>query len=164
MGGWALALARLPRLQLRRRPPLRLPWHGFLGHLDFDGPQLLLPAGPLLLPTPHTIPMRLLPPTLLSPVAGPIPLATLPPTPARGLLPAGHAAIPLLRLSRMEHAFTALQQTEPLSVMGTALLSRPRPGGILRWAHGSSQLPGSSLGAEVVLDSEAFLLAHRRPA
>ena len=45
MSGWALALARLIRFQLHRFPRQHgLRYHGFLGHLDFDGPQLLLGA------------------------------------------------------------------------------------------------------------------------
>jgi hypothetical protein len=183
MGGWALALARrlwlqlccprlqlcCSRLQLRHCPRLRRcclrrqRWrcHGFLGHLDFDCPQLFFPKGGPLLPAPFPVAARLLPTTLLSPFAGPELLATLPAPPARGFLLAGGAAIALLRLPGMELAFTSLQQTEPLSIVATGLLRRPRREGILKWAHGSYQPAGSSLGDEVVLDSEAFLLAHQ---
>jgi hypothetical protein len=168
MRGWALALARrlrlqlcCPRLQLYclRRPRRRCL--GFLVHLDFDSPQLFFPKGGPLLPTPFPVAARLLPTTLLSPFAGPELLATLPPPPACGILLACGAAIALLRLLGMELAFTSLQQTEPLSIVATGLLRRPRRQGILKWAHGSGQPVGSSLGDEVVLDSEAFLLAHQ---
>ena len=183
MGGWALALARRLRLQLCRFrfqlccprlelwSCLRLPrcclrrqrrrCHGFLGDLDFDRPQLFFPKGGPLLPAPFPVAAGLLPPTLLSPCAGPELLATLPAPPARGFLLAGGAAIALLGLTWSERAFTSLQQTEPLSIAATGLLRRLRRDGILRWAHGSYQPAGSSLGGELVLDSEAFLLAHQ---
>jgi hypothetical protein len=162
MGSWALALARLFGFQLRWQLfQLRRCCHGlFLGHLDFDGPQLLFPAGGPLLLAPLAVAARLLPTTILSPFAGPELLATLPAPPARGFPLAGGTAIALLWLIGMERAFTSLQQTEPLSIVATGLLRRPRREGILEWAHGSSKPTGSSLGGELVLDSEAFLLAH----
>jgi hypothetical protein len=157
---WALALAQLASFQLRCLLREDLRCHGFLTHLNFDGPKPLFPTGGPLLLTALPMTAGLLPPTPLATRAGPIPSATLPPTPARGLLPTGRAAVPLLGPCRMKRAFTPLQQTEPLAVMAKAVLSRPRCGGILRWAHGSDQLRGSSLGGELVLASEAFLLAH----
>ena len=162
MGCWALALARRLRLQLRCFRRLRRCCHGFfLGHLDFDGQQQFVPAGCSLLPAALAVAAGLLLPLLLPPFAGPVGLATPPTPPPRGFLLTGGAAKVLLWLFRTEHAFTTLQQTEPLSVVATGLLRRRRCGGILRWAHGSSQPAGSSLGDEVVLDSEAFLLAHQ---
>jgi hypothetical protein len=152
MGGWALALARRLRLQLccPRLQLLSCPWlrryclrrqrrhcHGFLGHLDFDRPQLFFPKGGPLLPAPFPVAAGLLPPTLLSPCAGPELLAPLPAPPARGFLLAGGAAIALLWLTWTELAFTSLQQTEPLSIVATGLLRRLRREGILKWAHGS---------------------------
>jgi hypothetical protein len=168
MGGWALALARRGWLQLRRFPRQLCRWarqrrscHGFLGDLDFDRQQLFFPKGCPLLPAPFPVAAGLLPTTLLSPFAGPELLATLPAPPPRSFLLAAWAAIALLRLSRMKRAFTTFEQTEPLSISATGLLRRPRRQAILKWAHGSDQPAGSSLGGEVVLDSEAFLLAHQ---
>jgi hypothetical protein len=161
IGGWALALARRFRLQLHYFRRLCLCRHGFLGHLDFDGPQHFFPAGRSLLPAALAVAAGLLLAALLPPFASPVRLATPPPPPPGGFLLTGWAAKVLMRLSRTERAFTTLQQTEPLSVVATGLLRRPRYRGILKWAHGSNQPAGSSLGDEVVLDSEAFLLAHQ---
>ena len=161
IGGWALALARRLRLQLRHFRRLRLCCHGFLGYVGFDGQQLFFPAGRSLLPAALAVAAGLLLTALLPPFAGPIVLATPPPPPPRGFLLTGWAAKMLMRLSRTERAFTTLQQTESLPVAATGLLRRRRCRGILRWAHGSNQPAGSSLGAEVELDSEAFLLAHQ---
>ena len=161
IGGWALALARRLRLQLHPFRRRCLCCHVFLGHLDLDGPQLFFPAGRPLLPAALAVAAGLLSPLLLPPFAGPIVLGTPPPPPPRGFLLTGWAAKVLMWLFRTERAFTTLQQTEPLSVTATGLLRRRRCRGILRWAHGSNQPAGSSLGAEVLLDSEAFLLAHQ---
>jgi len=145
--GWALALARLRRLQLRRR-------HGRAGHgrfprhLLFDAAQRLFPAGRPLLSLPFPVAARLLPATLLACLTGPVSLRAPPPSPLRGLLAAGCAAIPFLRVNGAERLLTALEQTEPLPKPGTGFLSPTGRGPILRQAHGSGELPGSSLEAE----------------
>lgn len=144
--GWALALARRARLQLRCR--LRLGGgHGrFPGHLLLDAAQRLLPARHPLLALPFAVTARLLPPTLLAGLTGPVGLRAPPPPPLRGLLAAGRTAKPLLRVDRLERLFTALEQALPMT--GTECLSPSGRGPILRQAHGSGQLPGSSLEAE----------------
>jgi len=134
--GWALALARRGRLQLRGL--LGLAGHGrFPRRLLLDAAQGLLPAGRPLLSLPFPVAARLLPPTLLARRTGPVGLRAPPPPPARGLLPAAGTAIPFLRLTGLERLFTTLEQTAPLPKPGTGFLSPTGRGPILRWAHGS---------------------------
>ena len=134
--GWALALARLRRFQLRGL--LGLGGHGrFPRHLLFDAAQRLFPAGRPLLSLPFPVAARLLPPTLLARLTGPVSLRAPPPSPLRGLLPAASTAIQRLRMGGSKRPFAALQQTEPLPKPGTEFLSPTGRGPILRQAHGS---------------------------
>jgi hypothetical protein len=73
---------------------------------------------------------------------------------------AGLAAIAVQRMRRLEGPLTPLQQTNP-RIPASGRLNRTLRSGILRWAHGSCCSHRSSLGGELRLDSEAFLLAHR---
>jgi hypothetical protein len=152
--GWALARARRGRLQLRCLGRCgRFP-----SYLLLDAAQCGLPARRPLLPLPFPVAARLLPTTLLPGLTGPVKPRAPPAPPARGLLPAGHATKPLLRLDGLERLFTTLEQA---LAMPATYLSPSGRGPILTQAHGSRQLPGSSLAAELLLRREAFLLSHR---
>lgn len=109
--GWALALARRHRLQLRVRYGSRCR---FAGHLLFDAVQRLFPARRPLLSLPFPVAVRLLPPAPLAHLTGPVGPRAPPATPPRGLLATGGAAIPLLHVIGVKRLFTALEQTEPL--------------------------------------------------
>lgn len=158
-GGWALARARLYRLQLRSFTRARRPCH-LSGHLLLDTAQRCFPARRPLLSLPFPIAARLLPTTLLTGLTGPVGPRAPPPPPACGLLPAAGTAIPFLRLPGLERLFTPLEQTAPLPKPGSGVLRRNARRSILRQAHGSRELPGVSLAAELLLRREAFLLAH----
>jgi hypothetical protein len=126
-GRWALARARLDWLQLRR----------FLGHELFDRTQQRFPARGPLLPLPRAIAARLLTTTRLAHRAGPVGPAALPATPVPGALTASFAAIALLGIDRTERLLTPLQETAPLPMVRSWLLSPTVCGPILRQAHGS---------------------------
>lgn len=128
--GWALALAR------RRQ-------HRCAGRISSCARSAHQPLAATLPITPTLLPPTLLPPWRCTPTPAGLPT---PPPPRR--LPAGHAAKTALRTRGLIKLLTSLQQTAPLPVMRSALLSWTRLGRILKWAHGSSQLPGSSLGGE----------------
>jgi hypothetical protein len=102
--GWALALAWLRRLQLRR----------FLDNLFFDLAQQRFPACRPLLPLPLPITPCLLPATRLARFAGPVCAATLPATPVPGALPTCFATVALLGIARPERLLAPLQETTPL--------------------------------------------------
>jgi hypothetical protein len=87
------------------------------------------------------------------------PCRTPTPPDARRIL-AGLAAIPMQRMGWLEGPLTPLQQTNP-RIPASARLKRTLRSGILRWAHGSCCSHRSSLGGELRLDSEAFLLGYR---
>jgi hypothetical protein len=149
-GIWALALAQRRSAQLRH----------FLDHVD-----RCLPSGwrtdlrwPRRLPAPLAIAARLLATALLAWHTGSVRSAAPPATPTPGLAPARLTAIACLRTAGAKRLFTPLEQTAPLSKVGSRFLCLIRLGPILRWAHGSRQLPGSSLGGELPLDSETLLL------
>ena len=153
--GWALALARLHRLQLRVSYGGRCR---FPGHLLFDATQRLFPARRPLLSLSFPVAARLPPPTLLAHLTGPVGPRAPPATPPHGLLATAGAAIPLLRVMGVERPFTALEQTEPLPKPGTGFLRPTGRGPILNGAHGSSQLPGSSLEAERISPLRGVLI------
>jgi hypothetical protein len=127
MTGWALALARLGRFQLRR----------VLSHPPFDRVQQHLPAGLPLLPLPLAIAPRLLTTTRLARRAGTIRSTTLPATPVPGALTTGLATIALLGIGRPKRLLAPLQETAPLPMARSWLLSPTVRGPILRQAHGS---------------------------
>src|SRR5262249_33607492 len=115
---WALALARLRRLQLRSFTRVRCP--GDLpGHLLLNAAQRRFPARRPLLPLSLPIAARLLPTTRPARLPAPISPRASPPPPACRLLPAARTAIPLLRLLGLERLFTALEQTAPLPKPGS---------------------------------------------
>jgi hypothetical protein len=158
MGAWALALARRGRLQLRERLGGGRCGFCFPSHLGFNGPQCLLPACGPLLPLPLPIATRLLPTILLAVRTGPVGSTALPAPPPGGLLPTGDAAITFLRVGRSKRLFTALQETPPQTKPAPGPLSQLGRSRILGGAHGSGQLPGCSLGAEVTTPLRGVVL------
>lgn len=135
---WALALARCRLVSCR------------------------LDSGPFTPPLPTTLVLHA--PLLLAVRAGAITPAGSTTTPLPRRRAAGRAAITTLRTRRPIPLFTALQQTAPRAVRRTALLSRTRREGILRWAHGSNRLPGLSLGDERLTRLRGVLVGTAGPA
>lgn len=93
-----------------------------------------------LLTDPLPIPAALAPTTGLAPLRGPVPLPGSPGPPPPGRLPAGHTAIPGLRMLRLEGLLTAFQQTQPTPRTTPALNTRTSPA-MLGRAQGRCQLP-----------------------
>jgi hypothetical protein len=146
--GWALALARWRRLQLRGRFGTGRFGLGFARYLGFDGPQRLVPACGPLFALALPIAARLLPATLLARRAGAIAPATLPTTPLPGVLLAGFAAIALLGRSGGKELLTTLQEaTAAASPAGEGQegWGNGRSG---RCVHGSSARLGTNRKAE----------------
>ena len=82
----------------------------------------------------------LIPTAGLTLLRGPIPLPGTPVSPTPGRLPAGFAAIPGLRMVRLERLLAPLQQAQPTPRTTPALNTRTSPA-MLRRAQGRCQLP-----------------------
>jgi hypothetical protein len=115
------------------------------------------------LTNPLPIPAALTPATGLTPLRGPIPLPGTPGSPTPGRLPAGLAAIPRLRMTRLERLLAPLQQAEPTP--------RPIPAEVLnlrtfqvmlKRAQGSGELPKGQVAARNPLFRSATLFTRRR--
>ena len=111
-------------------------------------------------PPPFPVTPALLAPLLLPMRGRTIASCRTPTPPSAGRILAGLTAIPRKRMGWLEGSLTPLQQANP-RIPASGRLNRTLRSGILRQAHGSCCSHRSSLGGELLLDSEAFLLAHR---
>ena len=94
---------------------------------------------------------------------------SFPHPPLSSFLPARTSAETLEGMTRSELPLTAFQKTNSGSASTTRTTPSPlterRKNGCLNWAHGRVYLPiGSSLGKELVLLFEAFLLYNTQPS
>jgi hypothetical protein len=111
-------------------------------------------------PLPFSVTPALLAPLLLPIHGRTIASCRAPTLPSAGRILAGLTAVPIQRMGWLEASLTPLQQAKP-RIPASGTLKRTLRSGILRRAHGSCCSHRSSLGDEVLLDSEAFLLVHR---
>ena len=142
----ALALARRFRVSCRRVDRIDDWIDGWFDSRRLDGPFTNpLPIPSTLLPTPFASVFRL-----------PIPLARTPTTPPLGRFATGFAAIMRAGTTRTEQPFASLEQT-PSGSRTDPIWPLVEPKCKMTLVHGSAYSRCASLGAKLLLRSEAFL-------